>query len=53
MDVEDNMTIAKEEVFGPLVCVTPFDTEEEAIKMANDTVYGQSSRSSKLNSLTA
>jgi aldehyde dehydrogenase (NAD+) len=40
MDVQDNMTIAKEEVFGPLVCVTPFDEEEEAIKMANDTVYG-------------
>ena len=34
------MTIAREEVFGPAMCVIPFDTEEEAIRLANDTAYG-------------
>lgn len=39
-DVENNMTIAQEEIFGPVLCIIPFDTEEEVIKMANDTPYG-------------
>ncbi|MFC4767415.1 aldehyde dehydrogenase family protein [Effusibacillus consociatus] len=39
-DVTTNMVIAKEEIFGPVVCVIPFDTEEEVIQMANDTIYG-------------
>ena len=30
----------EEEVFGPVLCITPFDTEEEAIALANDTPYG-------------
>jgi acyl-CoA reductase-like NAD-dependent aldehyde dehydrogenase len=34
------MRIAKEEVLGPVLVVIPFDTEEEAIRIANDTVYG-------------
>ena len=34
------MAIAQEEVFGPLVCVIPFDTEEEAVSIANDIPYG-------------
>ena len=34
------MTIAREEIFGPVVSVIPFDTVEEALKMANDTDYG-------------
>lgn len=39
-DVSNNMTIAKEEIFGPVLCIIPYDTEEEAITMANDTPYG-------------
>ena len=39
-DVENGMTIAREEVFGPVLCIIPFDTEEEAIQIANDTDYG-------------
>ena len=34
------MTISREEIFGPVLSILPFDTEEEAIEMANDTVYG-------------
>ncbi|MFJ5769915.1 aldehyde dehydrogenase [Psychrobacillus sp. NPDC093180] len=37
-----NLTIACEEVFGPVLTVIPFDTEEEAIYLANNTVYGLS-----------
>jgi acyl-CoA reductase-like NAD-dependent aldehyde dehydrogenase len=40
--VESRMRIAQEEVFGPVVVVIPFDTEEEAIRLANDTPYGLS-----------
>lgn len=39
-DVTSNMTIWKEEIFGPVLCVSAFDTEEEAIALANDTPYG-------------
>ncbi len=39
-DVDNKMTIAQEEIFGPVLCVIPFDTEEEAVTMANDTIYG-------------
>ncbi len=41
-DVSDNMTIAKEEIFGPVMAVLDFDTEEEAIARANATPYGLS-----------
>lgn len=34
------MSIFKEEIFGPILAVTAFDTEEEALKLANDTDYG-------------
>jgi aldehyde dehydrogenase (NAD+) len=39
-NVNNNMRIAREEVFGPVVALIPFDTEEEAIAIANDTEYG-------------
>ena len=39
-DVSHDMTIAREEIFGPVLSIIPFDSEEEAIAMANDTVYG-------------
>ena len=39
-DVNNDMTIAREEIFGPVLAIMPFDTEEEAITIANDTPYG-------------
>jgi aldehyde dehydrogenase (NAD+) len=39
-NVQPSMTVACEEVFGPVLAVIPFDTEEEAIALANDTRYG-------------
>ena len=39
-DVDNSMRIAQDEVFGPVVCVIPFDDEDEAIRLANDTPYG-------------
>ena len=41
-DVHNGMTIAREEIFGPVLCILPYDTEEEAIAIANDTEYGLS-----------
>ncbi|MER6975817.1 aldehyde dehydrogenase [Streptomyces carpinensis] len=41
-DVANDMRIAQEEIFGPVVCVIPYDTLEEAIDMANDSPYGLS-----------
>ncbi|NLK44693.1 MAG: aldehyde dehydrogenase family protein [Tissierellia bacterium] len=39
-DVDNNMVIAKEEIFGPVLCIIPYKDKEEAIKIANDTEYG-------------
>lgn len=39
-DVNNQMTIASDEIFGPVLSMIPFDTEEEAVQIANDTVYG-------------
>ena len=39
-DVNNDMKIAREEIFGPVLSIIPFDTEEEAIKITNDTSYG-------------
>ncbi len=39
-NVNNTMTIAREEIFGPVASVIPFDTVEEALKLANDTEYG-------------
>lgn len=39
-DVDNSMTIAQEEIFGPVLAVIPYDTEDDAIHIANDSVYG-------------
>ncbi len=39
-DVENKMTIAQEEIFGPVLSVIPYDTEDEALRIANDSDYG-------------
>lgn len=39
-DTTQEMTIIREEIFGPVLAIMPFDTEEEAIALANDTPYG-------------
>ncbi len=39
-EVRTDMRIAQEEIFGPVLCILPYDTVEEAITIANDTVYG-------------
>jgi aldehyde dehydrogenase (NAD+) len=39
-DVDNTMRVAREEIFGPVLVIIPFDTEEEAIAIANDTPYG-------------
>ena len=39
-DVSNNMEVARTEIFGPVLSVMPFETEEEAIEIANDTPYG-------------
>ena len=44
-NVSNDMTIAREEIFGPVLSIIPFDTEEEAIEIANDTDYGLSGAS--------
>src|SRR5690349_300827 len=41
-NVTNDMTIAREEIFGPVIAILPYKTEEEAIAIANDTVYGLS-----------
>jgi hypothetical protein len=39
-DVKDDSRLIQEEIFGPVTCVLPFDTEEEAIRRANNVQYG-------------
>src|SRR5438874_1257672 len=39
-EVKTDMTIAQEEIFGPVLSILPYDTEDEAIEIANDTIYG-------------
>ncbi len=41
--VTNDMTIAREEIFGPVLCIIPYTDEQEAIQIANDTVFGLSS----------
>lgn len=40
--VANQARVAQDEIFGPVVCLTPFETEEEAICLANETIYGLS-----------
>jgi aldehyde dehydrogenase (NAD+) len=39
-NVESGMTIAQEEIFGPVLSVLPYDSEDDAVRMANDSIYG-------------
>ncbi|MEY2405518.1 MAG: betaine-aldehyde dehydrogenase [Acidimicrobiaceae bacterium] len=41
-EVSNDMTIAREEIFGPVLSILPYDTEEDAVRIANDTPYGLS-----------
>jgi len=41
-NVNNDMTVAREEIFGPVLSILPYETEEEAIRIANDTPYGLS-----------
>lgn len=41
-DVANNMSIAQEEIFGPVLCIIPYETEQDAIRIANDSPYGLS-----------
>jgi len=42
-DVRNEMSIAREEIFGPVLSILPYNDEEDAIRIANDTIYGLSS----------
>jgi aldehyde dehydrogenase (NAD+) len=39
-NVNNEMTIAREEIFGPVLCILPYENEDEAVQIANDTPYG-------------
>jgi aldehyde dehydrogenase (NAD+) len=41
-DVRNDMTIAREEIFGPVLCIISYDDEDDAVRIANDTPYGLS-----------
>jgi acyl-CoA reductase-like NAD-dependent aldehyde dehydrogenase len=41
-DVDNSWRVAREEIFGPVACILPFDTEDEAVRLANETPYGLS-----------
>jgi len=41
-DVQNDMAIAREEIFGPVLCILPYDDEDHAVRIANDTPYGLS-----------
>jgi len=42
VDVAPNSTIAREEIFGPVCCVIPYDDDDDAVRIANDSIYGLS-----------
>ena len=39
-EADNSMKIAQEEIFGPVLCVIPFDSDDDAVKIANDSIYG-------------
>ena len=39
-DVDNSMRIAQEEIFGPVLCVIPYDSDDQAVAIANDSEYG-------------
>jgi aldehyde dehydrogenase (NAD+) len=39
-DVRNDMTVAREEIFGPVLCLIPYEDENDAVRIANDTPYG-------------
>ncbi len=39
-DIDNNATIAREEIFGPVLSLIPYDSEDEAVRLANDSIYG-------------
>ena len=41
-DVSNEMTVAREEIFGPVLCMIPYEDEDDAVRIANDTPYGLS-----------
>jgi aldehyde dehydrogenase (NAD+) len=41
-EVTNEMTIAREEIFGPVLCIIPYENEDDAVRIANDTPYGLS-----------
>src|SRR5204862_2524862 len=41
-DVDNSMTIAQEEIFGPVLVIIPFDDDDDAVRIANDSKYGLS-----------
>jgi acyl-CoA reductase-like NAD-dependent aldehyde dehydrogenase len=41
-NVDNRMTVAQEEIFGPVLAIVPYDTEDDAVRLANDSVYGLS-----------
>jgi aldehyde dehydrogenase (NAD+) len=41
-DVRNDMTIARQEIFGPVLCIIPYENEDDAVQIANDTPYGLS-----------
>jgi aldehyde dehydrogenase (NAD+) len=42
VDVDNSMTIAQEEIFGPVLCVIPYEDDDDAVRIANDSRYGLS-----------
>ena len=42
VDVDNSMTIAQEEIFGPVLCVIPYEDDDDAVRIANESAYGLS-----------